>query len=372
MNTLLGFHIRNFLKSKRTIIWLLVMPLLFSVFFGIIFRGSGNASHSEGLISVLNHDSGPIGEELIHFLKQKNFDVRGVVVPNVIATLEIPETFSSGYLGGNAPSIRVTFSGNVNPNRQAQLKIYLVQFTLQMVKTAIRIRDQKLSPDDFHGVFSRTPGVTLKETAGERREIPSGFSLSFPGNLIMFMMINILIYGGITLNQDLESGITRRTLVAPITKTGFITATILFRTLIGIFQALILLIAGQLFFHVNYLIASVWLLPLITLFSLAIAALSMLLATIIRNPDRISTAAILLTLPLAALGGCWWPLEIMPGFWQKLAWYLPTGNLEDVFSKLYIHRIGFGDIAPNAVYLIVLSIILTATAVFRLKRNFAS
>jgi len=209
----------------------------------------------------------------------------------------------------------------------------------------------------------------LKKTAGERRKIPSGFSLSFPGNLIMFVMMNILIFGGITLNQDIESGITRRTLVAPVSKTGFITASILFRTLIGVFQALILLIAGQLFFHVHYLTASFWLLPLITLFSLAIASLSMLMATTVRNPDRIATAAIILTLPLAALGGCWWPLEIVPKFWQKLAWYLPTGNIRDVFSKLFIHQIGLADIAPNAIYLIMLSIILTVAAVYRLRKN---
>jgi|GEM_PF-3106106 len=369
MKTLLAFHIKNFLKAKETMIWVIVMPLVFAIFFGLVFRGTGGGAHTEGLISILNHDSGPIGEELINFMKKKNFDVRNAVVPDAAATIEIPETFSSGYLNGNSPEIRVTFPAKEGNNRQAQVKVYLAQFTLQMIKSAIWIREHNLNPDDFHAVFSRAPGVKLKETAGERKQIPSGFSLSFPGNLIMFVMMNILIYGGISLRQDMESGITRRTLVAPVSKSGFITASILFRTIIGVFQALIILIAGQLFFHVNYLTASIWLLPLITLFSLAIASLSMLLATTVRNPDRIATAAIILTLPLAALGGCWWPLEIVPKLWQKIAWYLPTGNIRDVFSKLFIHEIAFKDIAPNATYLVVLSVILTVGAVYRLRKN---
>ncbi|PJB76788.1 MAG: hypothetical protein CO090_10085 [Acidobacteria bacterium CG_4_9_14_3_um_filter_49_7] len=369
MKILLIFHIRNFLKKKETMIWVIVMPMVFAIFFGIVFRGPSGGTSTEGIVSVLNHDSGPIGEELSNFLKKKNFDVRASGVQNAIATIEVPETFSSGYMDGAAPDIRVTFPATANDTRQAQLKVYLAQFTLQMVKSAIWIREHNLITDDFHAVFSRPSGVTLQKTAGERREIPSGFSLSFPGNLIMFVMMNILIYGGVSLRQDLESGISRRTLVAPVSKTGFITASILFRTLIGVFQALIILIAGQLFFNVDYLTASFWLLPLITLFSLAIASLSMLLATTVRNPDRISTAAIILTMPLAALGGCWWPLEIVPKFWQKIAWYLPTGNIRDVFSKLFIHQITFNDIAPNAAYLIVLSIILTVGAVYRLKRN---
>ncbi|NOY24059.1 MAG: ABC transporter permease [Acidobacteria bacterium] len=369
MKTLLTFYIVSFLKEKRTMVWVIVMPLIFAVFFGMVFRGTSGGSHSEGLVSILNHDSGPIGEELSNFLKKKNFDVRSTVVPNTIATIEIPETFTSGYMNGTPPDIRVTFPADVAGNRPAQLKMYLAQFTLRMIRSAIWIREHHMVTDDFHAVFSRAPGVTLKKTEGERKVIPAGFSLSFPGNLIMFVMLNILIYGGITLRQDMESGITRRTLVAPISKTGFITASVLFRTIIGVFQALIILVAGQLFFHVNYLTASIWLLPLITLFSLAIASLSMLLATTVRNPDRISTAAIILTLPLAALGGCWWPLEIVPKFWQKIAWYLPTGNIRDVFSKLFIHEIGFTDIASNAAYLVVLPVILTVAAVYRLKRN---
>jgi ABC-2 type transport system permease protein len=369
MKILLAFHIRNFLRRKETMVWVIVMPLVFAIFFGLVFRGSSGGSRTEGVISVLNHDSGPIGDELSNFLKKKNFDVRTSSVNKAIATVEIPETFSSGYMNGSAPDIRVTFPASANDTRQAQLKVYLAQFTLQMIKSAIWIREHNMVQDDFHAVFSRVSGVTLKKTEGERRKIPSGFSLSFPGNLIMFVMMNILIYGGISLRQDLDSGISRRTMVAPVSKTGIITASILFRTIIGVFQALILLIAGQLFFHVHYLLASFWLLPLITLFSLAIASLSMLMATTVRNPDRISTAAIILTLPLAALGGCWWPLEIVPKFWQKLAWYLPTGNIRDVFSKLFIHQITLNDIAPNALYLIVLSIILTVGAVYRLKRN---
>lgn len=369
MKVLLNFHIRNFLKTKETMIWVIIMPLVFAVFFGLVFHGSSNGTRTEGLISVLNHDSGPIGEELSDFLKKKNFDVRDSSVQKAIATIEIPETFSTGYIAGSAPDIRVTFPAKVNDSRQAQLKVYLTQFTLQMVKSTIWIREHNMVLDDFHAVSARTPGITLKKTSGERRKIPSGFSMSFPGILIMFVMMNILIYGGISLNQDLESGITRRTLAAPVSKTAFITASILYRTLIGLFQALILLVAGQLFFHISYLTASIWLLPLIALFSLAIASLSMLLATAVRNPDRISTAAIILTLPLAALGGCWWPLEVVPKLWQKIAWYLPTGNIRDVFSKLFIHEIGFADIAPNVTYLVVLSIILTVAAVYQLRKN---
>ena len=42
---------------------------------------------------------------------------------------------------------------------------------------------------------------------------------------------------------------------------------------------------------------------------------------------------------LAALGGCWWPIEITPPWMQSLALWLPTGWTMDALHKL----VNFGD-----------------------------
>ena len=47
---------------------------------------------------------------------------------------------------------------------------------------------------------------------------------------------------------------------------------------------------------------------------------------------------------LAALGGCWWPIEITPAWMQKLALALPTGWAMDAMHKL----VNFGDGAAAA------------------------
>jgi ABC-type multidrug transport system permease subunit len=53
---------------------------------------------------------------------------------------------------------------------------------------------------------------------------------------------------------------------------------------------------------------------------------------------------ILTTMVLAALGGCWWPIEITPDWMQTLARLLPTGWAMDAMHKL----INFGDPAASA------------------------
>jgi ABC-type multidrug transport system permease subunit len=57
---------------------------------------------------------------------------------------------------------------------------------------------------------------------------------------------------------------------------------------------------------------------------------------------------------LAALGGCWWPIEITPLWTQKLALLFPTGWAMDALHKL----VSFGE--PAGAILPHLAAILTA------------
>jgi ABC-type multidrug transport system permease subunit len=47
---------------------------------------------------------------------------------------------------------------------------------------------------------------------------------------------------------------------------------------------------------------------------------------------------------LAALGGCWWPIEIAPAWMQGVATVLPTGWTMDALHKL----VNFGDAPVTA------------------------
>ena len=47
---------------------------------------------------------------------------------------------------------------------------------------------------------------------------------------------------------------------------------------------------------------------------------------------------------LAALGGCFWPIEITPDWMQRLSLYLPTGWVMDALHRL----MNFADPAPVA------------------------
>jgi ABC-type multidrug transport system permease subunit len=60
---------------------------------------------------------------------------------------------------------------------------------------------------------------------------------------------------------------------------------------------------------------------------------------------------------LAALGGCWWPIEVTPDWMQRLALFLPTGWAMDALHKL----VNFG--APPTAVLPHLAVMIAASVV---------
>jgi ABC-type multidrug transport system permease subunit len=74
------------------------------------------------------------------------------------------------------------------------------------------------------------------------------------------------------------------------------------------------------------------------------ASLAIVLANLTRTQAQTAGVGVFSTQVLAALGGCWWPIEITPAWMQKLALALPTGWAMNALHKL----VTFGDPAVSA------------------------
>ena len=70
---------------------------------------------------------------------------------------------------------------------------------------------------------------------------------------------------------------------------------------------------------------------------------------------------------MAALGGCWWPIEITPRWAQSAALLLPTGWTMDALHKL----VSFGDppaaVLPHLCVLVVAALLAGYLAARRFR-----
>jgi ABC-type multidrug transport system permease subunit len=122
--------------------------------------------------------------------------------------------------------------------------------------------------------------------------------------------------------------------------------------LLGAVQILFFLVVGKFLFHVN-LGAN---LPAVALtllvFSWAAGSLGVLVGSVNAAEDRVTGICVLASLLLAALGGCWWPLEIGPPALKFIALCTPTGWALQALHQLISFGSGFEAVlAPLAVLL---------------------
>ena len=105
------------------------------------------------------------------------------------------------------------------------------------------------------------------------------------------------------------------------------------------------------------------------LMALASATFGVMLASFASNVQAASAAGVLLSLVLAPIGGCWWPLFITPQWMQSLAKLTPHGWANGGFNKLMLFGAEFGDVTQEMAALAGFGVVFMAVALWRFRMS---
>jgi ABC-type multidrug transport system permease subunit len=177
------------------------------------------------------------------------------------------------------------------------------------------------------------------KTAGKRVDPPIGFEQSIPGTMVMFTLLVLFTSGAVTLTIERNNGILRRLATSPMERGAVVLGKWGARMAVGMVQLAFALLTGAVLFHIHWGPN----LPAIALVLIAYGALAavlgMLLGNLGRTEGQVIGFGVIASNIAAALGGCWWPIEITPRWAQKLALFFPTGLTMNALHKL----VNFGD-----------------------------
>ena len=159
-----------------------------------------------------------------------------------------------------------------------------------------------------------------------------------PGFGITFLLIGMMLGIALTLFDERDWGTLRRLRVSGAPLSGLLLGKLIARFFVGIVQMVLLLAVGWALFGITlgrYPIAL--LIPTIGI-SFAAAALGLLIASISRAHDSVMPFGVTLSMAIAAIGGCWWPLDFEPGWMRLLARFAPTTWTMQAFNDLMIRN----------------------------------
>src|SRR5579885_2233540 len=194
--------------------------------------------------------------------------------------------------------------------------------------------------------------ATIPGTIGFREEDSNGaeaaplsgfnaFDLQVPGFAVTFSLIDEREWG--TLDR-------LRAAAAPLGAT--FAGKLLARFAVGFVQMAVLFAAGWLFFGIS-LGRSPWALfvPSASI-AFAGAAFGLLVAGVGRSRDAVLPVGAIVIMTMAAVGGCWWPIDFEPHWMQTAALAVPTTWAMRAFNDLMIRRLSVSSaLLPSAINL---------------------
>jgi ABC-type Na+ efflux pump permease subunit len=343
---------------RETMLWLFVMPIVFFYFIGTVTSGFGGEPQSqrERLAVRGAANGGVLVDELIRRLEAQKYEVVRPETDEAFASytrrLTIPAppaphaTFTDAALAGVRQTL-IFERGGDNPLAGNYDQVRIARATYQVVAdlSIVSLTGQAVAPQTFAGIAAMPRAITLTVApAGRRIDPPTGFSQAVPGTLVMFTMLVLLTSGAVTLVVERDQGLLRRLASAPISSGEVVLGKWVGRMMLALVQVAFALLVGSVLFRMDWGRS----LPMVglVLFSWAAfnASLAIVLASITRTPAQTIGIGVFATQLLAALGGCWWPIEVTPPWMQTLALFLPTGWTMDAMHKL----VNFGYDAPIA------------------------
>ena len=357
-------------SDKAFFFWSLIFPMLFIVLFGLVFKSSDNAP-AVAELTVVNLDEGRWGSYFLDKIKSPTVGLKVVTSEpaEYSRLIVLPADFSAKIEARKDQALAFKKREDASVKAAARVETRLYQAIARVLSEIVLYGDGDLSKFlDGHAEFRDIVQVKTRFPENTVTVVPSGFDHSIPGTTIQFIMMMVIIYGGITVMEDRKKGVLSRMLYSPLSKGEVFQAKLLGRWLMGLVQALILFVVGKIFFRLD--LGSVPLAILvIAVFALAMAALSVFIGSLCRKEDVIIGLAVLLANIFAGLGGCWWPSEIVPPGVRPATMISPAYWAMDALHKLRFFQGGFAEIWPDLAVLLGLTAVLTAVAVkaFRIR-----
>jgi ABC-2 type transport system permease protein len=376
-------------RDRMVALFTVIMPLAFTVFFGLLFGGNNTSKFP---LAIIDQDkSGSAHTELVRLLRSSKVVTlktmtaskaeSGVRDATIAAAVIIPNGFTAALDAGKPAQLTLISESASTGGMSA----------VQAVKAAAdRVADERLAARvsvQASGILLKGPSnaaqsialaevqrqfaspvlsVKVSDSGSASGEVPTGFVLSSPGMLVNFMLFSVLS-AGIALIVERRSGTLRRLRTTQARGSQLIAGKIAGMVVVTLIQQVVLLGVAQVAFGVNYLRGPAALVILMVSLSLLASCLGLMLATLFKGEQALVSTTVILSMLLAATGGAWFPLEITGAGFSAVGHVLPVAWILDAFRGIVLRGYGIANVLPAAGIALGYAMVFFGVAVWRFR-----
>jgi len=363
------------LRDKRSLLFIVAMPIIFTIFMGFAYRGSSQSDEeTDNRIPLALIDPQPDSRlNKMLFTRLESSDSIKVIAMSeddamnafrkgeVAGVLVIPDGFSEQVEGGREADVQLNLIAEASSS--AGQSIYqLLRVPISQLMSAVEVA--RISVDVQSNPAEYVPSIELAwskwdensklslvrveqavATEAESEDWTGGnpYNQASPGILVQFAIFGLITSAQI-LVQERKTRTLQRLMTTAMKPWEIVAGHMLAMFALTFLQTAMLVVFGQLALNVNYLRE-----PLGTLFvsvalGLWVASMGLLIGVIAKGDEQVILYSMIAMFLFSALGGTWFPLEAAGGAFAAIGKMMPSAWAMSGYQNILIRGLGLESV----------------------------
>lgn len=325
------YSIRSWSRSRGTVFWSLLFPVMLILLFGAIFSGIGDSKYT---IYVQDLDNTDMSQSLVTILNKTGILTIKNVSTNQPITDYIKENNIKNLIVIPKGYENDVTSSFVDPNVKVNLTYYYDPTETQTNQILRSVISSVLEGLNMQLTQGKTIiGLSEQSTITEN----FGFIDFFIPGMIGFTIMQQSIYGSIERNTKFrKDGILRKLLTTPITRSEWILAKMLFMLFLAFISTSVAIGVGVLAFGIKVNINLLTIVIVIAT-SFLFSGIGMIIGRFVKEEETADMAAGAISFPMMFLAGTFFAVESMPAIIQIIARALPLFYVNEGLRNAMIY-----------------------------------
>jgi len=394
--------LRQVVRDRKSALFLVAMPIVFMLFFSLIFGAQGAQRDPRLPVGFVNHDlASSVSTDLFSLLEgsdairpvvldQKQAGKAGELVRDgkLAAALIVPDGFGQVALAARQPKLTLIVAAD-NPAGQTAsnavdaavtrllANVQIAQLSAQAFETSAQLASETERQAYLEQALTlsnaawRNPplSVTVEGAGATERDQPSwqnAYNQTSPGTIIQFTIYSLIMCAGVLVSER-KSGAMQRLLTTPISRAQIIAGHTLGMLVVVLAQQAVLIAFSYFVLGIQYLRVPLAILLVAGAYALWVVSLGMLIGAVARSDDQVVMWSLIAMFVFSALGGAWFPLEFTGKAFAAIGHLTPSAWAMDGFQNIIMRGLGLSSVLLPVGILLAYAAAFFALAVWRFR-----
>ena len=359
-----------FQKKSNVIVYIILPIVLIMVFMSM----KGSVSNSKVSMGVVNKDNTEISRDMLKYLdstekfkivplNEENLEEK-VSSGDLQFALIIPENMKVKILNKDIGKIQIiSIKGQ---DATVWIENYIDMYMRNLMDISKVANGKEAIFNEIYEGYSKQE-LTLESRFVTDNAKSSGVTQSTMGLFIMVMLIGTTTTSRLILKEKKE-GTYQRICTSPVSSKQFMTSNVIVNLFIVLIQVTIVLFLAIKVLRYNTHIPAMQLLIILMSFGTVAVSLGLLIVVFSNSTSSANNLSTLIITPSSMLGGCFWPVSVMPQYIQRISDFIPQSWALGAIRKLQTGA-QFKDILGNILILLGFAITFFLISVYKMKKD---